>query len=140
MASPNHNPKLPILSISYLSRFPPQAIDRSGRAPDAVLTGHDHCYQRFTRKREGRRIPVLVVGAGGFAGYNDLTRVDAKTEPFPDVKLEVYEDEHPGFLRLTVSRDSLTGEYFTVPKAGQEKRPEKLRDRFTLDLKTHHLS
>jgi calcineurin-like phosphoesterase family protein len=117
-----------------------QAIDRSGRAPDAVLTGHDHCYQRFTRKREGRRIPVLVVGAGGFAGYDDLTRVDAKTEPFPDVKLEAYEDEHPGFLRLTVSRDSLTGEYFTVPKAGQEKRPEKLRDRFTLDLKTHHLS
>jgi hypothetical protein len=111
----------------------------SGRAPDAVLTAHDHCYQRFTRKHEGRRIPVLVNGAGGFAGYNDLTRVNAHMQPLPDVKFEEYEDEHPGFLRLTVEPEKLTGEYFTVPKVGKEKDPEKLRDRFVLDLKNHRL-
>ena len=115
------------------------AMAASGRAPDLVLTGHDHCYQRFTRKREGRRIPVLVVGAGGFAGYDDITRVREKTQPLPDVKFEAYDDKHPGFLRLTVEPDRLTGEYFTVPRAGKENRSAKRRDHFTLDLRTHDL-
>lgn len=116
------------------------AIDSSGRVPDVVLTGHDHCYQRFTRKRDGRRIPVLVVGAGGFAGYDALTKVHADLEPPPGVKLVAHEDEHPGFLRITVEAKRLVGEYFTVPKAGKEEDPEKLRDRFSLDLESHKLS
>ncbi len=117
-----------------------RAMDEGGRVPDLILTGHDHCYQRFTRSRGDRRVPVLVVGAGGFAGYHDLARVNPKLEPPPDVKLKAFEDRHPGFLRVTVEADRLTGEYFTVPKPGREDRPEKLRDRFTLDLKTHRLS
>ena len=32
MGSPNHNPKLPILSISYLSRFPP-SLSALGKVP-----------------------------------------------------------------------------------------------------------
>jgi hypothetical protein len=115
------------------------AMDASGRVPDVVFTGHDHCYQRFTRKRDGRRIPFLVVGAGGFAGYDDLTKVHTDLKPLPDVTLEAHEDEHPGFLRVTIEPRSLKGEYFTVPKAGKEKEPEKLRDTFVLDLKKHKL-
>ncbi|WP_165071994.1 metallophosphoesterase family protein [Paludisphaera rhizosphaerae] len=113
------------------------AITTSGRPPDAVLTGHDHCYQRFTLKRDGRRIPFIVAGAGGFATYSDLTKVREDTDPPPGVKLEAFDDDHPGFLRITVEADSLIGEYFTVPKAGKEKDPEKLRDSFKLDLRTH---
>jgi acid phosphatase type 7 len=116
-----------------------RAISESGRPPDAILTGHDHDYQRFTWRREGRRIPVIIAGAGGVAGYDNLTRVKAKTVPFPEVKLEAYEDQHPGFLRVTIKAETLTGEYFTVPKAGKEEGPEKLRDRFTLDLRSHRL-
>ncbi len=117
-----------------------EAARQAGRFPDLILTGHDHCYQRFTRKQGDRRIPVLVVGNGGYAGYDNITRVRTDTKPFPDVKFEAYEDEHPGFLRLAIKPNALTGEYFTVPKAGKEDRRAKLRDRFTLDLKTHRLT
>lgn len=113
------------------------AIATSGRVPDLVLTGHDHCYQRFTQKRDDRRLPVLVVGAGGFAGYDNLTKVKTNLEPLPGVKLEAYEDQHPGFLRVTIEPDRLIGEYFTVPKPGKEDDPEKQRDEFILNLRTH---
>jgi hypothetical protein len=46
-------------------------IDAAARAagfwPDAVLSGHAHLYQRFTRKVDGREIPYVVAGSGGFA-------------------------------------------------------------------------
>jgi predicted phosphodiesterase len=115
------------------------AMKASDRMPDAVITGHDHCYQRFTRKRDGWRIPFLVVGAGGFAGYDDMTKVKSSLAPPEDVKLEEYEDKRPGFLRVTVTHDELTGEYFTVPKPGNESKPAKLRDKFSIDLRTHRL-
>src|SRR5205085_12387129 len=98
-----------------------------------------HCYQRFTRKRQGRRIPYVVNGTGGKAGYDHLTSVDDSLELSPGVKLKAYNDTRPGFLRMTVTPTCLTGEYFTVPKAGKEENPEKLRDRFVLDLRSHRL-
>jgi hypothetical protein len=115
------------------------AMTASGRMPDAIFTAHDHCYQRFTRKREGRHIPVLVVGAGGFAGYDDLTPVHSDREPLPEVKLEAYNDEFPGFLLLSVNAKKLTGEYFTVPGPGKKDKPAKRRDKFTLNWQTHRL-
>jgi hypothetical protein len=115
------------------------AMDNSGRMPDAVLTGHDHCYQRFTRKRQGWRIPFLVVGAGGFAGYDDMTKVKSSLAPPEDVRLEAYDDDRPGFLSLMITDKELSGEYFTVPKPGRENKPAKQRDEFTLELGTHRL-
>jgi predicted phosphodiesterase len=115
------------------------AMKASGRMPDVVLTGHDHCYQRFSRKRDGWRIPFLVVGAGGFAGYDDMTRVKSSLILPEDVKLKAYEDKRPGFLRVTITHDELIGAYFTVPKPGRENKPAKLRDEFTLNLRTHRL-
>lgn len=113
------------------------AISRSGRAPDAVFTGHDHNYQRFTRRLCGWKIPYLVVGAGGYAGYDNLTYVDESLELPEGVKLKAFNDARPGFLRLTASAATLTCEYFTVPKARKEHEPEKLRDRFVLDYQNH---
>jgi hypothetical protein len=115
------------------------AIRESGRMPDTIFTAHDHCYQRFTLKQEGRHVPVLVVGAGGFATYDDLTVVK-ENRPLPrGVKLEASNDQRPGFLRLTVTAETLTGEYFTVPKPGKEHKAAKLRDQFVLNLETHRL-
>ena len=46
-------------------------IDTAARAagfwPDAVLSGHAHLYQRYTRRVDGRQIPYIVAGSGGFA-------------------------------------------------------------------------
>jgi hypothetical protein len=116
------------------------AIKASGRFPDAVLSGHDHNYQRFTRKLDhSREIPYLIVGAGGMTGYT-LARVHKHRDPGEDVTLEHHNDKRPGFLRLKISADRLKGEYFTVPEAGRENDEEERDDHFTLDLKKHKLT
>jgi hypothetical protein len=43
------------------------AAQAAGFWPDAVLSGHAHLYQRFTRSVDGRQIPYLVAGSGGFS-------------------------------------------------------------------------
>ena len=41
---------------------------QAGIWPDAVLSGHAHLYERFTRlTADGRQIPYIVAGAGGYA-------------------------------------------------------------------------
>jgi hypothetical protein len=114
------------------------AVDASGRVPDLVLSGHDHNYQRFTRDRQGRQIPYLVVGAGGFTGYQ-LSKVHKKLGLPEDITLEASNNKHPGFLRITVNKKRLVGEYFVVPEAGKENKREKRNDKFVLDLKKHRL-
>src|SRR5579863_9248424 len=43
------------------------AAQAAGFWPDAVLSGHAHLYQRFTRKVGGREIPYIVAGSGGYS-------------------------------------------------------------------------
>jgi hypothetical protein len=43
------------------------ACRAAGLWPDAVLSGHAHLYQRYTRAVDGRQIPYVVAGSGGFA-------------------------------------------------------------------------
>jgi predicted phosphodiesterase len=115
-----------------------QAMTASGRIPDAVFSGHAHNYQRFTRLLSGRELPYIVAGAGGVAGYH-LKKVHAELAPPPGVTLEHYDHKHPGFLRIRIDTKKLLGEYYTVPPAGKESKPEKLRDAFTLNWKKHKL-
>ncbi len=55
------------------------AFEASGLYPDAVLSGHAHLYQRYTRKVGGREIPYVVAGAGGFSETAPRTKVKAPT-------------------------------------------------------------
>jgi 3',5'-cyclic AMP phosphodiesterase CpdA len=43
------------------------ASKEAGFWPDAVLSGHSHLYQRYMRSVDGRQIPYVVSGSGGFA-------------------------------------------------------------------------
>lgn len=43
------------------------ASSSAGMWPDAVLSGHAHLYQRYTREVDDRQIPYVVAGSGGFA-------------------------------------------------------------------------
>ena len=43
------------------------AAQAAGFWPDAILSGHAHLYQRFTRAVGGREIPYVVAGSGGFS-------------------------------------------------------------------------
>jgi hypothetical protein len=130
------------------------AIDRAasvgGRYPDAVFSGHVHNYQRFTRETGGRQIPFVVAGNGGYA-HNPHAVHQLQLDPerkriphgrfqttLPDVALEFYDAEHPGYMRVTVDDTNLAVEYFTVPF--DDAPPAKPVDTFTLDWRRHRLS
>jgi len=42
-----------------------RAFTAAGFWPDAILSGHAHIYQRFSRSADGREIPYVVAGSGG---------------------------------------------------------------------------
>jgi hypothetical protein len=150
-----HHPPFSLDAVHGGSPAILDAIDRasqaSGRVPDAVFSGHIHSYQRFTRTAGGRQVPYVVAGAGGYA--NDARamhtlQLDAKGKPIPhgkpfqtthpDVVLAFYEQQNPGFLRVTVDAQHLTGEYFSVPFAGAP--PANPVDSFQLDWRAHRLA
>jgi len=96
-----------------------------------VLSGHVHSYQRFERDLSGKKVPYIVSGAGGYANVQTLMHQIEKGAsgkplklPFattlPDVKLMAFNDQQPGFLRVTVdsNKKTLTFEYFLVPFTG----------------------
>lgn len=117
-----------------------RVIQSTQRKPTIVLSGHVHSYQRFERTLESTNIPYIISGAGGYA---NTTRLMHKIEQdngrplpegfqttLPDVKLMAFEDQQPGFLRISVDSDKkeLTSEYFTVPF---DQGPTQLRDSVT---------
>ena len=93
----------------------------AGRRPDAVLSGHAHCYQRFSRRVDGRAVPHVVAGAGG---YHELHRLGQGIGSVPmsldgvdglaDVTLEDYEDRTHGFLTVTVEPGTAEFVYHAV--------------------------
>jgi len=119
------------------------AIQASGRVPDAVLTGHVHNYQRFTWDIDGRQIPVIVAGGGGYPNLHKVERINGHriVPPFrsddSDATLEAYTDNRHGFLRLEVTAQRIAGEFYALPW-NEEDRVDRT-DRFVVDLATHRL-
>ena len=128
------------------------AIDRAaqqpkGRYPDIVFSGHVHDFQRFTREIGDRQIPFVVAGNGGYANSPKSVhqlQLDENRNPIPHerfqttsegVFLEFYDAKHPGFLRLTVDKETLMGEYFVVPF--DDAPPAEPVDTFKLNWRTH---
>ncbi|SIO20026.1 Calcineurin-like phosphoesterase [Singulisphaera sp. GP187] len=127
-----------------------RASSVAGRWPDAVFSGHVHNYQRFTRVVEERKIPFVVAGAGGYADQPKALhqlQLDMARHPIPagrpfqttaaGVVLECYQETNPGFLRISIDADTLTGEYFLVPF--DDPPPDQPVDSFRLNWKTHQL-
>lgn len=107
------------------------ALDRAtantGRVPDAVLSGHVHNYQRFARKVGDRSIPYVVAGAGGYANdARSLHKLQKELRnkkgvidtTIKEVTLQKFNEEEPGFLRITASEKEIQFEYFQVPFDG----------------------
>lgn len=96
-----------------------QAFAAAGRAPDLVLTGHVHNYQRFTRTLSGRKLPYIVCGA---SGYHNRHAMAAEAKPglkvTSDCVLEQFDATQWGFLRLTVTASQIEGVYTGVDKEG----------------------
>jgi hypothetical protein len=77
------------------------AFAGSGLLPDAVLSGHAHLYQRFTRQVGEREIPYVVAGAGGFSETPPRTEVK-KGATDGEYTLAVDPIVHFGFLTVTL--------------------------------------
>lgn len=130
----------------YMQGILDTAVQHARRTPDAVLAGHVHNYQRFTRTQGTAQVPYVVAGAGGYwhlhtmAAHNGAP-VTAPLQLAKDLRLESFSQDRHGFMRLDVSRSQVHGEYYTVPRPQESwSAPAQLFDQFTLDLHGHKLT
>ena len=113
-----------------------KACRDAGFWPDAILSGHAHLYQRFTRATGGRRFPYVVAGSGGFAA----TKPKAGLPPAP-VTVGEYTLEHDpivefGYLTLTVAMSTRP----TLKIAFNDRTNTRTHDSVTVHLKSGKLS
>ena len=93
-----------------------QVCKDTGVWPHAVLSGHAHNYQRFTRTVNNHDIPFIVAGGGGHA----ITSLRNKKSGGPlrvpmqlaaDLIFENYDDGEFGYLRIVANNDTLRMEF-----------------------------
>jgi hypothetical protein len=121
---------------------------KTGVWPHAVLAGHVHNYQRFTRDRaDGTQIPYLCCGNGGHnvqrlssKGHAPLRapQILQKAAPGVDqVVFENYDDINYGYLRIVVTAAQLYIQYHAASDGPNSKAPD---DSVTVDLATRRLT
>jgi hypothetical protein len=123
----------------------------TGVWPHAVLSGHSHNYQRYTRAlpvgKTTRQIPFLVIGNGGH-GLTTLSTGTAFRTPQPmpifaqperndTVTFESYDDKNYGYTRILVTAAQLRIEYHPATDGTTTKTPD---DAVTVDLATGTLT
>src|ERR1700733_3208773 len=114
------------------------ACTAAGVWPHAVLSGHSHNYQRYTRTVNGLTIPFVVAGNGGHSPLETM-RGTLRT-PYPidsTLTLESYDDTHYGYLRIVVNATTMTIEFHPQTDGGTTKTPDDVR---TVTLATHAVS
>ena len=124
-----------------------QACTATGIQPDLYLSGHAHLYERYTRTVSGKQIPYVVAGMGGYYNLPGLKSGGRSTPPKTPqsgtdasgnpLRLEVYNDNTFGFLRMTISTSQLTGQFVTVDTSSGKTG---VGDSFTVDLQKNTVS
>lgn len=117
--------------------------------PHAVLSGHAHNYQRFTRHQDGRETPFVVCGNGGHSPLQRLSHHGSPAIRVPvdqpslalegggdSVTFESYDDQDFGYLRIIASAQQLRIEYHPAPDGEAAKTPD---DFVTVDVATRKL-
>jgi hypothetical protein len=119
------------------------AVQAAGFWPHAVISGHSHNYQRFTRTIDGMSIPYIVAGCGGHSPIAQLQK-DANGNPirtpYPidtELTLNSYDDTDYGYLRVVVNAQTMRIEYHPASDGSTTKTPD---DRVTVNLATRTLS
>jgi hypothetical protein len=124
-----------------------EVCNEAGVWPHAVLAGHVHNYQRFTRtRRDGTQIPYVSCGNGG----HNVQRLARKGEPpirtpqviqsaaanKDQVVFENYDDVNFGYLRVVATDAQLRIEYHAASDGPDSKSPD---DFVTVDLAARKL-
>jgi hypothetical protein len=103
----------------------------AGLWPDAVLSGHAHLYQRFTRVIQGQETPYVVAGSGGFAATAPLGGLPNAPVKSGDHTLVINPIVEFGYLTITTDAKTLTITFKTAAK-----QQVMQRDSVTVDLKS----
>ena len=114
------------------------ACTAAGVWPHAVISGHVHNYERFTRTVNNIEIPYVIAGCGGhtpLSTMRDTFRTPYKIDS--TLTLESYDDTDFGYLRLVVTATTLTIEFHPEADGGVTKTPD---DTVTVNLATRALS
>ncbi len=119
----------------------------AGVWPHAVLSGHAHNYQRFTRDFQDRETPFIVAGNGGHAVTKlskkgeSAIRVPVVQQALSDgedsVTFESYDDQNFGYLRIIADPQQLRIEYHPSSDGAGSKTPD---DFVTVDLASRKLT
>ncbi len=101
----------------------------AGLWPDVVLSGHAHLYQRFTRVVNGKHVPYIVSGSGGYAATAPQGSVPTAPYTIGDTTLEVDPIAEFGYLTLVTDGNTITITFKTA-----EGGTVTVRDSVTVDL------
>jgi hypothetical protein len=104
--------------------------------PDMVLNGHSHLYQRFTRTINGRQVPYICSGSGGYAATAPMQGTPPAGTVVGDHKLEVPPIAEFGYLTLQCDGKTLSSHFKLAPRTGAVT----IKDTVSLDLKTGQLT
>jgi hypothetical protein len=120
---------------------------KTGVWPHAVLSGHAHNYQRFTRRHAGMQIPYIVGGNGGHAKaalkqvgggvIRTPVVIPALSSGEDNVTFENYDCLDYGYLRVTVNAKQLRIEYHCASDGNEAKSPS---DFVTVNLGDRQIS
>lgn len=102
----------------------------AGLWPDMILSAHAHLYQRFTRTKNGKQVPYIVSGSGGFAATHPMNSPPAEGTVVGDHKLEKGPIVKFGYMTLETDAKTLTATFKTAPRG----QPVVQLDSVTLDL------
>jgi hypothetical protein len=113
----------------------------AGFWPHAVISGHAHNYQRFTRLNGSTQIPYIIGGCGGHnvnsiqSGSNGAIRTPIAVSS--TLTFESYDDTDYGYLRIVVTAETLRIEYHPASDGAGTKTPD---DVVTVNLQTRTIS
>jgi calcineurin-like phosphoesterase family protein len=115
------------------------ACSAAGLWPDAVLSGHAHLYQRFTRHTGERDIPYIVAGSGGHNVTLPRGEVIGKT-PLTWGEYTLVKEPALHYGYLTVTADMSTPQAETLTIVFQAPGHPIARDEVVIDLATNELT
>jgi hypothetical protein len=122
-----------------------ESFAATGIYPHLILSGHVHNYQRFSIKQAAAGgsfdIVSIVAGNGGYTNLSKMQNLHGAPPEAPltltdTLTLEQFDQTNFGFMRFDVSKDSLTGTYFSAPFQAGATPAANAGDTFTIDLRT----
>jgi acid phosphatase type 7 len=121
-----------------------ESFEATGVYPHLILSGHVHNYQRFMVKEQTGKgevdISCVVAGAGGYSKLGKLNKIGKEYPSAPmkltaSLTLEKYDQVNFGFLRLEVTKQQITGTYFSAPYQEEATPKTAKTDHFSIAVR-----